>query len=271
MRYVFGMGKMNVLIDWFLYFIVYSILGWMCETVYCSALERRFVYRGFLNGPYCPVYGCGALLIILLLRSISHQAFFLFVAGVIVTSSLEYVTGWLMERLFHHKWWDYSKHKYNLHGRICLTNSILFGILCVILMRVLHPCFTYLLGRIPVLAKTILAALILIIFIVDVVITVRSVINFNRMLERLQQFKTELETRRGDVGTEFQRRKAEFRRHLQTAALKVSPIQRRLLGAFPHMRSVRYYERLSEVKQGLHRIRITARQLKKKRNSKDKD
>ena len=89
----------------FLWFMIYSFFGWVYETIYCSIVERKFVYRGFLNGPYCPIYGFGALLDIFALGRIENPAV-LFLAGAVLTCSLEYFTGWLLETLFHAKWWD---------------------------------------------------------------------------------------------------------------------------------------------------------------------
>ena len=123
----------------FLLFLIYSAVGWLCESVYCSVPARKFINRGFLNGPLCPIYGVGALLADALLTPVAWSLPLLFLGGAIVTSVLEYFTGWLLETLFHAKWWDYSNKKWNLHGRVCLRNSILFGLMCVILLRVLHP------------------------------------------------------------------------------------------------------------------------------------
>ena len=123
----------------FLLFLIYSAVGWLCESVYCSVPAHKFINRGFLNGPLCPIYGVGALLADALLTPVAWSLPLLFLGGAIVTSVLEYFTGWLLETLFHAKWWDYSNKKWNLHGRVCLRNSVLFGLMCVILLRVLHP------------------------------------------------------------------------------------------------------------------------------------
>ena len=93
----------------------------------------------FLNGPFCPVYGVGALLVIFLLRPFTQNLLVLFVFGVLVTSVLEYITGFLLEKLFHTTWWDYSKRKFNIKGRVCLRNSLLFGVLSVLLLHFINP------------------------------------------------------------------------------------------------------------------------------------
>lgn len=123
----------------FLYFIIYSFIGWILETIYCSVLQKKFVYRGFLYGPICPIYGFGALIVISTLFKFHPHPLLVFILGVLLTSTLEYATSYVLELLFNMKWWDYSKKKYNINGRVCLLNSTLFGILCLVLVYVVHP------------------------------------------------------------------------------------------------------------------------------------
>ena len=127
------------MINHVLYFFAYSILGWACECLYCGIPARRFINRGFLEGPYCPIYGCGALIVILVLDPLKGHPLLLFLGAMIFTSVLEYVTSWLMEKLFHSKWWDYSERPFNINGRVCLLNSLLFGIMGLAVMYVVHP------------------------------------------------------------------------------------------------------------------------------------
>ena len=140
-------------IDLFLYFILYSFLGWCCETVYCSVIQRRWVNRGFLNGPLCPVYGFGALLVLFLLRDVRHSFTALFLSGMVVTSVLEYLTSYILEKLFHMHWWDHSHMRFNLNGRVCLLNSCEFGLLSVFVVMVLHPAVAGLVGKVPAAAR----------------------------------------------------------------------------------------------------------------------
>jgi len=123
----------------FIYFLLYAIIGWSCEVVYCSIPQKKFINRGFLNGPYCPIYGVGAVVVVMFLSPFVYFPPLLFLMGVLITSALEYTTSWGMEKLFHAKWWDYSTHKFNINGRICLLNSLLFGAMCMILMYLIHP------------------------------------------------------------------------------------------------------------------------------------
>ncbi|HHY52695.1 MAG TPA: putative ABC transporter permease, partial [Clostridiales bacterium] len=108
---------MRMVETYFLWFVFYSILGWVYETILCSTLEKRFINRGFLNGPYCPIYGFGALIVIVTLRSVENVVL-LFLMAAVLTSTLEYITSWGMEKLFHARWWDYSHKKWNINGRV---------------------------------------------------------------------------------------------------------------------------------------------------------
>lgn len=132
------MRKMSVNVC-ILSFFLYSLIGWFYESTVCLLLkERRLINRSFLLGPYCPVYGCGAVLCYLLLGSIENP-FMLFLSAAVLCSVLEYVTGYGMEKLFQAKWWDYSHLPLNLHGRICLYGAVFFGTANVLICKKIQP------------------------------------------------------------------------------------------------------------------------------------
>ena len=133
---------------WFLYLVFYSFVGWVYESALCSVLEKRFVNRGFLNGPVCPVYGFGAVLVIATLGSFKNVAV-LFFGGMLLTCSLEFMTSLLLEKLFHAKWWDYSQYRFNLQGRICLQGALVFGALSVLVVLFIHPFVMGVLDAMP--------------------------------------------------------------------------------------------------------------------------
>lgn len=165
----------------------YSFLGWACETVYCSIGKRKFVNRGFLNGPLCPVYGFGALAVLYFLRPVSDNIPLLFVSGMVLTSVIEYITGYLLEKLFATKWWDYSSRRFNIHGRVCLRNSLMFGALSVVAVRVIDPVIR---GGIYALPATVCAVLSIVfgaMMVADLVVTVRTILDINSALKQLQQ------------------------------------------------------------------------------------
>ena len=122
----------------FFYFVFYSVLGWVYETVLCSLEAGRAVNRGFLLGPYCPIYGAGAILFLILLGK-EQNGILIFALGSAVACALEYLTSFVMEKVYGKRWWDYSQRFMNLNGRICLAGALAFGIFAVILIKILHP------------------------------------------------------------------------------------------------------------------------------------
>ena len=125
--------------SYFLLFIIYSNLGWLMEVTLKSIELKKFINRGFLIGPICPIYGYGCLLIIILLKNFTSNIVLLFFSSVIICSILEYLTSYIMEKLFKARWWDYSRRKYNINGRICLNTMIPFGLLGCLMMYVVNP------------------------------------------------------------------------------------------------------------------------------------
>ncbi|AFA49575.1 putative ABC transporter permease [Acetobacterium woodii] len=176
----------------FVYFFIYAVIGWMCEVVYCSIPEKKFINRGFLNGPYCPIYGVGALIIITFLIPYVSDPILVFFIGIILTSTLEYITSWGMEKLFHAKWWDYSDHKFNINGRVCLLNSLLFGILCVVLMYLVHPIVNDLVKSFSPFLIQVAATVAAVIFISDLVESTRETVSFNKKLTSVYEATAEL-------------------------------------------------------------------------------
>ena len=157
-----------------LYFFIYSFLGWVCESIYCSCLQKKVINRGFLNGPVCPVYGVGALIIITGLWPYRDSMIAVFVMGIILTSLLEYVTATILEKLFHAKWWDYSKHKFNINGKVCLLNSTMFGFMSLFVIEVLHPFVIDVLSKMNSLVLFVFLILAMMSMIGDLVVTAKA-------------------------------------------------------------------------------------------------
>ncbi|MDO4289235.1 MAG: hypothetical protein Q4C55_08595 [Eubacterium sp.] len=175
----------------FAYFFIYAVIGWICEVIYCSIPQKRFVNRGFLNGPYCPIYGVGAVVVIGMLTPWAKNPLAVFVVGIIVTSALEYFTSWAMEKLFHAKWWDYSDQKFNIHGRVCLKNSTLFGLLCLALMYLVHPLTRDLIALLSPLALEIAAAVVFVLMTADLVSSTLETINLTQKIKRVSAVVSE--------------------------------------------------------------------------------
>lgn len=178
---------MHLFSVWFLYFIIYAILGWIAETIYCSVLERHFVERGFLRGPLCPIYGCGALLILWALLPYVKHWLLLFAIGFLLTSVLEYITSFVMEKIFRMRWWDYSDHFLNINGRVCLLNSTLFGLLTLILAKVLHPLVEKLVGALPEHLLYALTVVVGIAFLADLITSVKATLRLKATLEKFRE------------------------------------------------------------------------------------
>ena len=152
---------------YFLLFISYAFLGW-CMEVTCKFIQyKKFINRGFLIGPYCPIYGWGALAITILLKRYMEDPLVLFVMSTIICSIIEYLTSYFMEKKYHARWWDYSNKKFNINGRICLETLIPFGILGVAIMYGTNPILFKLYNQIPQLVINILTVILFIGFIVD--------------------------------------------------------------------------------------------------------
>ncbi len=155
-----------------LLFLIGSFLGWIWEELYCSALAGEWVKRGFLHGPYLPIYGCGCLLVMHIKKLLGKYPPLFFLGSVVACGTIEYVTSWLLELIYHRRWWDYSDHMANLNGRICLGELPLFGIAGVLFAYFFLPFLQRVTKKIPKerLRKAIF--IIFALFVVDVCISV---------------------------------------------------------------------------------------------------
>lgn len=176
----------------FLYFIVYSVLGWCMETVYCSFRERRLVPRGFLYGPLCPIYGGGVLMMIWWFKPLMGNPALFYVTAVVGMSAWEYFVGWFLEITTHIKYWDYSGCKFNLKGRICLWVCLTWGLLSFVVLYFIHPAVAARLDRIPLIPRYVLDGVFLGILIADAVATIYQLARTSQLLDKLQQAGEEL-------------------------------------------------------------------------------
>ncbi len=173
------------------YFVLFSFLGWLMETVRVSIKNKKYINRGFANGPYCPIYGFGMCFVVIFLSDLKDNIPLLFVSGVILTTTLEYVTAYLLEVIFKAKWWDYSYKKFNLKGRICLDISIAWGILSVIMIEWVIPLIDDFISIIPLFAGEIFLLAVIALIAVDVVITAKGMLSFKNVLYKLAILKAE--------------------------------------------------------------------------------
>ena len=174
--------------------LAYSFLGWCGEMVYCSIGQRRLCEkRGFLNGPICPIYGHGAIVVLLALDGGCDSPVLTFFLGAVLTSLVEYVTSYAMEKLFHMRWWDYSRYRFHINGRVCLLNSTLFGLASVFLCHAANPPIADRLASLFLSGVGCPLALVLLaIYLADIALSVRSAIQIGDRLAKLQAIQDEL-------------------------------------------------------------------------------
>ena len=171
-----------------LYFFVYSFLGWCMEVIYATFRTNKFINRGFLNGPVCPIYGTGVCIVLLCLTPVKDNPFLLFFCSVGLTTLLELVTGFVLEKFFHTKWWDYSNQKCNLKGYICLKFSFIWGIICLLVVDIFHVIVNDLLMKIPYKVGVVFVIIFSVVILTDFVFTVLQMIHFNKISKEFKKF-----------------------------------------------------------------------------------
>lgn len=183
---------------WF--FVIYAFIGWCAEVVYAVATIGKFVNRGFLNGPICPIYGFGIIMVVLCLTPIQGNLFLLFLGSVLLTSFLEWITGFVLEKVFHNKWWDYSDKPFNIRGYVCLAFSIMWGLSCIFIIRVIHPMISLMVFSIPSFLGNILLAILLLLFAVDTIVTIVSVLDLNKRLDKIEKIAANIRNLSDEMG-----------------------------------------------------------------------
>ncbi len=242
----------------FFYFTIYAFIGWCMETSYVSYLDKRFVNRGFLNGPFCPIYGFGVILIISVLRPVKDNLVLLFLGSFVFTSLLEYFTAFILEKAFNSTWWDYSDKPFNIRGRICLSNSTLWAVLSTIIVRYVQPYTTRLVDQIPHNFGITTLYILLIYFIIDLIFSVISVIGLNIRLKKLYMLSMELQTKLEYVKSATIGKIAELENMLQELKNRYNNLlnrnklsQIRILKAFPRLKSLKFNNVLNDLKENI--------------------
>lgn len=205
---------------YFMLFIIYSFIGWSIEVVGKLIEKHKFINRGFLVGPICPIYGWGCIAIILLLSKYKSSPIVLFLMAIIICSILEYFTSYFMEKLFHVRWWDYTRRKYNINGRICAETTIPFGLLGCLVVYIVNPIFTGLLNKIPVNILNILVIIIFTIYVIDNIVSLSIMFGFKGTLKTVEKDGTE-----------------EITKKVKEVLLERNFLYKRLVNAFPNITS----------------------------------
>lgn len=190
--------------QWLLVFYLYCFLGWCFESTVVSVQQRHFVNRGFLRGPMLPIYGFGATILLHVSLPLYDKPVALFLASMVAATVFEYIVGVIMEKLFKVKYWDYSTHRFQFQGRICLQSSLCWGFLGLILARVIHPPVEWIVAGLPFAALVIVDILLTAGFAGDVVVSVRTALDLAKLLEELDELRAQ---------------SAELRRELSETAL----------------------------------------------------
>lgn len=180
-------------------FILYAFLGWCIEVIFHAVNKGIFVNRGFLNGPYCPMYGVGMVMVSFILPLFKKNILILFLASFVFASALEFVTGFLLEKIFHNKWWDYSDLPFNIMGYICLKFSIYWGLGGVLMFTTIHPMIYSLVKMIPHIAGVIFMVVFYIFFAGDLIVTVMTILKFNKRVRVLDEMAKKMK----EISDEF--------------------------------------------------------------------
>lgn len=177
----------NTILYFIIYFIVYSFAGWVLESVSKTIEQKKWVNSGFLNGPFCPIYGFGALIMLVGLNFLKEKPILLFIAAFVLLSIWEYLVGLFLEKVFKTKYWDYSHLKFNIQGRVCLKNSIFWGVLGVLFICYIHPLVETYIKKIPINILFYSGLIIVILMLVDLVISIIAVTNFEVGIKKVNE------------------------------------------------------------------------------------
>ncbi len=208
-------------IFYFILFLIYSFIGWIIEMVTVSFTYKRITDRGFLIGPYCPIYGFSALIMILTLDKYINDPLVLFLIVAVIASIMEYITSYIMEKLFKARWWDYSDKKFNVNGRICLENSFLFGLLGLILLYLINPFLSSLLILTNKYFLTTISSFLLVLFVIDVIISFNVIRKIKFTAEAITKDYTE-----------------EITTRVKEVLYNKSHLTKRLIEAFPNFSAI---------------------------------
>ena len=207
--------------EYFLLFVIYSVIGWIMEVIYTLITDKKLTNRGFLVGPYCPIYGVGAVLIIIFLSGYKEQPVGLFILAIVICSFLEYFTSYIMEKLFKVRWWDYSNNKFNINGRICLETMVPFGIIACLIVYIINPFFVNSFSKLPDAFLTVMAIVFAVLLIADYITSFNIINNFKKTVKNVSE----------------RDRTEDVNKYVKNILLEKSFLHRRLIKAFPKIQT----------------------------------
>ena len=259
-----------------LLFFIYACLGWCAEVAFAACKHGRFVNRGFLNGPLCPIYGFGVLIVALFLRPYQDRLPMLFLGSFLLTTFLEFVTGFALERLFHTRWWDYSGMPLNIGGYVCLLFSLVWGAACVVILKWVHAPVFALVRRMPPVLLYAVDAVLCAALAVDLAATLLAIRRLSERLTHLTALAREMHALSDELGESIaehtiaakeryegnreraEARRAELERRLNALRLRREALlhekrfgHRRLLEAFPNMTNAHHGEAIRHLREAI--------------------
>ncbi|MBD5459424.1 MAG: putative ABC transporter permease [Lachnospiraceae bacterium] len=218
------------------FFFIYAFFGWVMEIAFAAVYRKKFLNRGFLNGPVCPIYGCSMVFVTVFLESLRGNYFFLLLGCMIVTTMLELLTGMFMEKMLGRKWWDYSDYKYNLGGYVCPQFSLVWGVCAAVVMTFVQPLLTKLVRLLPGTVFRILLLTALVLLVCDFIVTIGAVCKFRRQSRRMQGLAEGMNRISGRMGRAIfeviQRRMAKAFPNLSEEGRLAAPAVREKSGVF---------------------------------------
>lgn len=215
-----------------LLFIIYSLCGWLIEEGVFLIEQHKIVNRGFLVGPWCPIYGFGSIIMTLFLWKYLNDPITLFIMCTVTCGFLEYFTSYIMEKIFKTRWWDYSNNKFNINGRVCLETLVQFGFGGLLIMYITNPVFIFLLNKIPFILLKILTYSSLILFMIDVIVSFKIIYNFKLVANTVKKDSTD-----------------EISKKVRAILSAKSKLSKRLVNAFPDFQTIlkKYKDRKNEI------------------------
>lgn len=182
---------MENLLTYFLVFLIYAFIGWIIEICNIAFETKKLVNRGFLIGPYCPIYGVGSLIITLMLTNDINDLFGVFVKAMVICAILEYVTSYALEKIFKRRWWDYSRKTFHINGRICLETLVPFGLGGVILIKFSNPIVFGMINSVASLPLMIIGIILFVIFMTDVIVSFNIINSLKKNVMAIKKDSTE--------------------------------------------------------------------------------
>lgn len=256
----------------FLYFLFYSFLGWLMETCYCSLCQRRLVDRGFLYGPVCPIYGSGVILMILFFTPLKSCLPLFYVVAVVVMTSWEYFVAWLLETTTHMKYWDYSKYRFNIKGRVCLWVALVWGALSYLVIFWIHPPVEELYQRIPLVAQYALSAVLLAVLLVDTAFTIRHLALISKLVVAADALSGELQVQlslgRAELSDKLEDRAETLRHRYSAQVAQLEKYSRRFRSRYANLSISHPYHRVRM--EDIHAAAKLAREELQRRRAEQK-